>query len=126
MKLSKLVDDRFHVILHKLGEQSLPLKTAFKLKGIIKTSREEYIKYDEVRQGALQKHGLKNEDGSLKLDDRSVVQFSEEGMDAFRKELNELLEMEIELPTLKLSELGNNIQLTVEELETIDGVITED
>lgn len=125
MKLSKLVDERFHVILHKLGEQSLPLKTAFKLKGIIKTSREEYIKYDEVRQGALQKHGLKGVDGSLMLNEQSVVQFSEEGMDAFKKELGELMEMEIELPTIKLSELGNDVQVTVEELEIIDGVIVD-
>lgn len=123
MKLARLADDRFHMALQKLAEEALPLKTAFKLKGIIKASREEYVKYEDVRREALQKHGLKNEDGSLKMDDRSMVQFSPEGLQAFTKELNDLGTVEVNLPTLKLSELGDNIRVTVEDLDLLEGVI---
>lgn len=126
MKLARLIDERFHIALNKLTKDALPIKTAFKLKGIIKITHSEYEKYDELRQETLNKYGSKNEDGSLKLDERSVVQFTQEGIQAFTKEINELTNVEVEIPTVKLSELGDTLRITAEELELLDGVIVED
>ena len=125
MKLARLIDERLHAALGKLSGESLPLKTLFKLKGIIKTAREEYSKYEEVRREALQRHGDKAEDGSLKTNEQNNVQFSEEGMKAFIAEINELANMEVELPTLTVAELGDKVQLTFEELESLEGIIVE-
>jgi len=126
MKLAKIIDDRFHIALNKLSGEALPLKTAFKLKGIMKQVREEYLKYDEVRREALSRHGEKNEDGSLKLDERENVQFSEEGLMAFTSELSELTNMELNIPTVNLSELGDKITITIEDAELLDGIIVVD
>jgi hypothetical protein len=125
MKLARLVDERLHLALNKLSAEPLPLRTAFKLKGIVKKAREEYSKYEEVRKEALQRHGEKNEDGTLKVDDRNNVQFTPEGIQAFASELNQLTSLDMEMPTLTLSELGEKISLTVEDLEVLEGVIVE-
>jgi len=125
MKLAKLIDERLHHALTKLGSEPLPLKTAFRLKGITKIAREEYAKYEEVRKEALQRHGLKNEDGSLNVNEHNNVQFSAEGIKAFASELNDLTNMDIELPTLRIDELGDKIVLSVEELECLEGIIVE-
>lgn len=125
MKLGVLIDNRFHEALNKLALQPLPLKAAFKLKGISKAVQAEYTKYEEVRQSALQKHGLKNEDGSLVLDDNKNVKFNEDGIKAFQIELQELTSMDITLPSIKVSEMGN-IDMTLSEVELLDGVIVED
>lgn len=126
MKLAKIVDEKFYIALEKLSVDALPLRTAFRLKGIMNIAKEESRKYEEVRKQALMKYGKKKEDGELVLDEKSCVQFDPEGLQAFATELNELGGLEIEVPKIKLSELGDNIIVTVEDLEALDGVISED
>ena len=126
MKLARLIDDRFHTALAKLSDELLPLRTTFKLKGIAKVVREEFTKYEEVRKSALQKYGVKNEDGSLKTDDKNNVQFDEDGIKAFITEINELAALEVEVPTLKVSELGDKVRMTVDDLLQLEDVIVED
>jgi hypothetical protein len=126
MKLARLVDERLHGALNKLSKEALPLKTAFKLKGITKIVNEEFAKYDEVRQESLKRHGEKNAEGELILNDQGNVELSKEGMQAFLLELSELANVEIDCPTIKISELGDNICLTLQDVEMLDGIIIED
>lgn len=126
MILARIADGRFHEALNKLSVASLPLKTAFKLKGISKTVREEYAKYEEVRQAALTKHGLKKEDGSFETDANDNVKFDDAGAIAFAKDMAELSNLEINIPSIKLSELGDSLSLTLAEVEQLDGIIVED
>lgn len=125
MKLSRIIDEKLHLALNRLSKEILPLKAAFKLKKIIETVRREFNHYEEVRKEALMKFGEKNEDGTLKLDDRSNVQFSDAGLQGFAQELKELIELDIEVPTIKTSELGN-INITLADIESLDGIIIED
>lgn len=126
MKLARITDDRFHLALAKLSAEPLPLRVAFKLKGLSKIVHGEHSKYEEVRQGALKKYGLKNEDGSLKVDERNNALFDADGIQAFTAEIAELTAIEISLPTVTLSELGDNVRLTVAEVEALEGVLVED
>lgn len=126
MKLARLVDPKFHSALEKLTTESLPLKVAFRLKGIAKTVREEFAKYEELRQEALSKFGKKDENNKLVLDDAGNVQFEGASLQEFAKEIGALANEEIDLPTIKLSELGDKITMTLEEIEWLDGLIVED
>ena len=90
MKLSKLVDPQFQAVLRKLAAQEIPLRTAFKLKGIIKTGNDELAKYDEVRGDALKR-----------------------------------LASDINLGNVKLSELGDKVSLTTQELLNLEDLIVE-
>lgn len=125
MKLARLVDPNFHKALEKLGKQDLPAKVAFRLKGIAKRTREESQKYEEVRQELLQKHGKKDEGGALVLGDHHAVQFDEGKYMEFAKDLAELVNEEVEISTIKLSDLGDNITMTLEEIEHLDGLVVE-
>lgn len=118
MKLSNLVNPAFKSALTKLNQQQLPLKTAFKLKGIINSVDVELKKYDEIRQAALTQYGKKNEDGSLTADENGNV--SLEDAESFVKQLNELLSLDIELPKVTLAELGENVTMSSEELFLLD------
>jgi hypothetical protein len=125
MKLSKLVDPQYQAIIRKLASQEIPLRTAFKLRGIIKVVTDELTKYEEVRSEALKRFGEKKEDGSLLIDDNNSVRLSGENKDAFVAELNALLLTEIEVGKLKLGELGDKASLTAQELIVLDELITE-
>ena len=126
IKLSRIADSRLHAALNKLSNAQMPLKTAFKFKGIMKIVREEFTKYDEVRKEAIQKHSIKNEDGSIKVDEYDNATFTDEGLQAFIVELNELGSLEIEVPTIKVSELNEDVNVTLEEVEILDGIIVSD
>jgi len=124
MQLARVADERLHKALEKLSKEPLPLKTAFKLKGIIKTVKEEHEKYESVRLEALRKHGSKDADGNVQIDEATGnVKFEKEGLMAFAEEINELVKLEIDVPTINVDDLGNNIQITTEDLEALEGVI---
>ncbi|CAM6003912.1 unnamed protein product [Sphagnum balticum] len=125
MKLSKLVDPQFQAVLRKLAAQEIPLRTAFKLKGIIKTGNDELAKYDEVRGDALKRFGDKKEDGSLDIGANGTVQLSSDNKEQFVAELNALLASDINLGNVKLSELGDKVSLTTEELLNLEDLIVE-
>jgi hypothetical protein len=124
MKLSNLIDPRFKQAMTSLNQQQLPLKTAFKLKGIINSVDVELKKYEEVRQAALSKYGKKKEDGSLDADENGNIPLEGESAEGFVKELNELLTLEIELPSVSASELGSSVTMSSGELFLLD-FITE-
>jgi len=123
MKLSKLIDPQFQVILRKIAGQDIPLRTAFKLKGIIKCVNDELVKYDEVRGEALKRLGDKKEDGSLDVDESGTVKLSEDNMKDFAAELTTLINTDIDVGTLKIDELGDKLSLTAAELMTLDDLI---
>ena len=125
MKLAKLIDQRLHIALMKLIMEPLPLKAAFKLKGITKKINEECNKYDEVRNEALNRLGDKAEDGALRIDERGNVQLSDDNLNKLTNEINSLLEVEVEIPTISIAELGESVKLSVADLEFLEGIILE-
>lgn len=126
MKLSKLVDPQFQVALRKLASQDVPLRSAFKLKGMIKQVNEALAKYDEVRTEALKRYGDKDDNGELVLEQGGKnVKLSEESAQAFVEELNNLLNDEIEVGSVKISDLGNNLSLSTTELILLEDVIVD-
>jgi hypothetical protein len=125
MKLGKLVDPNYREILRKLAAQEIPLRTAFKLRGIIKVSNDEFAKYEEVRADALKRFGDKNEDGSLNADANGTVKLSDENMKLFVNELNALLVLDVAVGKIKIDELGDKVILTANELMALDDLITE-
>ena len=125
MKLSKLVDPQYQTVLRKLAAQEIPLRAGFKLKGIIKTGSEELAKYEEVRAEALKRLGDKKEDGSLNVDDAGTVKLGEDNMKVFVDELNALLVTDVNVGTIKLSELGDKTALTTQDLFILEDLIVE-
>ena len=125
MKLGKIIDTRFRTVVEKLAKQEIPLRTAFKMRGLTKRINEEVEKYEATRQEGLQKHGEKDADGKLVVNPDNTVKFSQEGMQAFAAELNDLTLTSIELDTLSVAELGTQLKITTEELTILGELITE-
>ena len=125
MKLARIVHPAFQQAFSKLNSKSLPLRAAFKLKNIASKVKEEHAKYEELRRAGLERFGTKDDNGKLLLDSNDNVQLSKENFEAFVKELNDLNSAEIVVDTIKLSELGDNVELSSEELSLLDDVIVD-
>ena len=125
MKLGKLTDTRLHAALRKLGAQPVPLRVAFKLKGVTAKIDEELKKFEECRQSALEKFGNKDAEGKLALNADNTVSFAEGKLQEFVAELNDLGQTDVELPTVTLAEVGDKAELTVEEVMLLDGILVQ-
>lgn len=125
MKLARLTDARFHAALAKLGGQPVPLRVAFKLKGINAKVQEELKKFEECRQSALDKYGKKSEDGKLVTKADNTVEFEPEQLQAFAAELNDLGQTDLDIASVTLTECGDKATLTVEEVALLDGILVE-
>jgi hypothetical protein len=125
MKLRRLVDPQFQVALRKLAAQEVGLRSAFKLKGTLKRVTEALTTYDEVRSEALKRLGKTKEDGTLDVDATGNVQLESENLEAFTKEMNTLLDTDVEIGTLRGAELGDRVTLSTSELLSLEDLVTE-
>jgi hypothetical protein len=125
MKLARLSDARMHAVLRKLSAAPLPLRIAFKLKGVQSRVDEELGKYEEVRKSALEKFGKKGEDGKVIIKPDGNVELEQDQLKEFVAQMNELGQTDVDIPSLKMDELGDRVQLSVDELNLLDGILVE-
>jgi hypothetical protein len=126
MKLARLIDPGFQKSITSLAKQSLPLKTAWLLRAVVKNVEGELIRYEELRKEALVKYGKKAEDGTVETDELHQVQFDQKGMQAFAADIGDLVNIEVDLPTITLAELGEEVKLSVEDIMNLDGLLKAD
>lgn len=125
MKLARLTDARLHAALRKLSSAQVPLRVAFKLKGLQAKVDEELKKFDTVRQEALEKFGKKDADGKVVVKPDGTVEFEGDSLKEFAAQLNELGQTDIEVPTIKVDEIGDKVVLSADELMLLEGVVVE-
>lgn len=126
MKLARLIDPEFQKALVALTKQQLPLKAAYKLRNVVKKVEQEFSTYEELRKGALDKYGKKKEDGSLETNEANNVIFSsKEEMISFIKELGDLTNEEVEIPTISVDELGEGVKISAEEITNLEGLLVD-
>ena len=126
MKVLKIVDNQLRTALNSLMGEPMPIKTAQKLKTITNIIIEQYQQYEEVRIATVTKFGSKNEDGSLKANEDGTAVFEDEATVEFTKIINELLSTDVEIPTIKFSELGDKVTITASNLFILNDIIVED
>ena len=124
MKLAQLLNPGLHSGLAKIQAATVPAKTAFKLKGIANQVKTELEKFEEVRKELVQKYGEKNEAGELKIDAQGNANLEGPAREEFQSQVVDLGNMEITIPTLSVSELGN-VELNTNEMIALDGIIVE-
>ena len=126
MKLARLIDSGFQNSVRTLMKQPLPLKAAYKLRGVVKKAEAELTQYEEMRKEALQKYGKKKEDGTLDTTETNNVQFeTQETLQVFLKDIGDLTNVDVDMPAITLTELGDDIRLSTEDLMNLEGLIVD-
>lgn len=114
-------------VITKLKEETLSLKTTYKLAKLLKALTSEQEFYSTRLTAILSHYAITNEDGTYRMtDDGTAIQIRPDCVQNAQKEFNELLNLEIELPDLKipLEEL-ETIKLSVDELNQLIDFIEE-
>ena len=123
MKYSKI--EILYTTLAELSNKEMPIKISYRIAKILDALGGEYDFYRKKIQNILQKYGEKDDEGQLIIKDNQVP-FIKEYADAATKELEELQNIDINLPDVKIniSEL-EDIKLTPLQVNALKPFIEE-
>ena len=114
-------------LLGNLTHKQLPIKVSYAIaKNISKIEKELEI-YNKERQKLIDKYCLKDEEGNL-IDENNQFKIADGNLEAWNKDMNELLDIEIDINIHKFSKddlFNSNCNITPAELMLIDYMIEE-
>lgn len=110
--------------LQKLAKTELKAKLAWQVSKLLKTVEQEMQIFNDTRMSAVKKYGEKDENGELITDDNGNCKILDNNLALFNKEINELLNNEIEINAnkLKISDL-EEINFTPSEIAALENFI---
>ena len=114
--------------INKLKTKNLPIKTAYRLLKLTTLVATEAENYRTLLRQILDEYAEKKEDGNFKLsDDGQSVILKKECIQIANQKVQELNEMEVEIPyTFDIKEF-ENIEVSLEELAPLmDLLVDED
>lgn len=125
LKMSQITD--FASFFTKVKSQKLPFKTSYRITLLAQEIEKHVSYYQEQLRSLLQEYGKKDENGNLRpTEDGNGVLLEEATMSEAYAKLNELHELDVELPDTKFSpEDFGTIELTPIEMNIILPFIEE-
>ena len=116
MQLSKVVE--FHNLYSTLKEKEMPVLVAYKLNQIEDVCEKNNKFFEEKTRNIINKYAEKDSDGKpLFTEDQKSVRIQQDFIDTCVKELQELSEIDVDVPDIKIdiNDL-NDIKITVAEM----------
>ena len=116
MQLSKVVE--FHNLYSTLKEKEMPVLVAYKLNQIEDVCEKNNKFFEEKTRDIINKYAEKDSDGKpLFTEDQKSVRIQQDFIDTCVKELQELSEIDVDVPDIKIdiNDL-NDIKITVAEM----------
>lgn len=113
-------------IMQNLSTKVLRGRTAYQVARLLKRLDAELSTYNDTRLKLIEQYAKKKEDGSYELNDRNEYQFTEENMQAYVGEINNLLQEKIEIDAnpLKLDDLLD-LDFTPREMVALEPFVEE-
>lgn len=88
--------------MQELSTRTLRSRPAYKIAKLLKEVNNEYQIFNEQRRALIEKYGTKDENGQLAVDENGNYRIVQEKIGEFNKELQELLDTEINLNCSKI------------------------
>lgn len=112
--------------MQNLSTKTLRGRTAYQVARLLKRLEAELATYNDTRLKLVEQYAKKKEDGSFELNEKNEYQFTQENMQAYINEMNNLLQEKIEIDAnpLKLDDLLD-LEFTPAEMVTLEPFIEE-
>lgn len=114
--------------LASLIHRQFPVKISYAISKNISKLENDLKIYNSEREKIINKYCKKDEEGNLVIDESNNYSIEEEYIDICNKELNELLDIEVEINIHKFKKddlLQSNIEMSPSEISLIDYMIEE-
>ena len=113
--------------LQKLSQKDFKAKLAWSIARLLRAAEAEMQSFNETRMNLIKKYGEKDENGELVVDDKGNCKIAPDSAEQFSKELNELVESEIEINANKINiELFDDVNFTPYEMSVLEPFIEMD
>lgn len=111
MKVGKVASVPFMKSFERLMKlDGVPPSTCFKLRGLAKIVQGEIDKYEGAKQDIISQHAEKDEQGNVKRvkisSTKETISIKPEEVKVLDEQLTELFKVEVEIPAVKVSDLG--------------------
>lgn len=124
VKISDIINST--EILQKLAQQNFKAKLALSIARLLKQAEVEMQTFNTTRIDLVKKYGIKNENGELITDDNGNCTIEDGSLEVFNKELNELLNTEIEINANKIDiNLLEECDFTPSEIAALEPFLEE-
>jgi len=125
VKLKDIVGREFGEAVQQVMACPIPALASYNLAKVSKITTEQQKLFNSARESAVKRFADLRDDGSVKATEAGLVEFkSEADKDACIKEINELLDQEVEMPKVKLSSFGD-AKIEPRALLALDHIIVE-
>lgn len=126
MKLSneKLVNSV--EVLSKLINMNLNIKASYMIARNISIIEKEVSIYNSAREKLINKYGIKDEDGKLKLNENNTIQLKQDCLEEWNRDIKELLDLDVDVNIEELDRedlFKCNCDISPRELILIDFMI---
>ena len=113
--------------LKGLSQKELKARCAYAVGKILKSADAEIQSFNETRMELIKKYGEKDENGELKTEENGNVRIPPEQMEAFSRELRELLDTTVEISAnkIKMDDIGD-VKFTPAEMAQLENFIEFD
>lgn len=122
----RIVNDS--IFLASLMHRQFPVKISYAISKNISKLESDLKIYNSEREKIINKYCKKDEEGNLVIDESNNYSIEEEYIDICNKELNELLDIEVDIDIhkFKLNDLLQcNLEVSPADLSLIDYMIEE-
>ena len=109
-----------------ISQKQLPIKVSYAIAKNIKKLESELKIYNEERQKLIDQYCIKDNEGNNVIDENNNLKIADEHLDAWNKEINELMDIEVDIDIHKFnldSLMNGNYDMTPAELMIIDYMI---
>ena len=112
--------------MQNLSTKVLRGRTAYQVARLLKKLESELATYNDTRIKLIERYAKKKEDGTYEVNERNEYQFTQENMQAYVGEINNLLQEQIEIDAnpLKLDDLVD-LEFTPAEMVALEPFIEE-
>ena len=121
MKLEQIIDPVFNQALNELMSKPVPMIVAYNLSDILEKVAKENKKFQELREKLLTKYGSKDKAGKLLKNDEGTAYLIEDKA-GFEADYQELVEIEVELPFIKVDDI-KDLKLSTITVTKLKGLI---
>lgn len=122
LKLEELINGADS--LRTLSQKPLKARCAYAVSKILKAAESEMTSFNETRMDLIRKYSQKDENGELVTDENGNAHVLPENIEVFTKELNEVLDTEIDISAnkVRIDDL-EDVKFTPSEMVQLDAFI---
>ena len=119
VKISELLNST--ETLQKLSQKDFKAKLAWSISRLLKSAENEIQGFNDTRMNLIKKYGEKDENGELITDENGNCKIEAGTVNDFNKELNELLDAEVEINANKIDfDLLGDIEFTPSDMAMLE------